>query len=168
MVNVHSVNHTTYRRVTETFGNSLPVLPKESYICDAGCSWGCTTFELRDLYPNNKIIGFDIDPSNIRGNNLGLDLRCADMFDFFRETDLRFAGIFAMNNVWIGHNEGIVSDNQVKELFTDMKRRLVLGGAIAVSYVSFFKIYYPDSKIEYNSGHFNADNSSFTRLLVDS
>lgn len=167
MVNVHSVNHTTYRRVIETFGNLLPVLPKEGYICDAGCSWGCTTCELRDLYPNNKIIGFDIDPSNIINNNFGLDLRCADMFDFFRETDLRFAGIFAMNNIWIGYTNKLVTENQVRDLFADMKRCLVTRGAIAVSYVNNYYVYYPDTKRECCPKYFlERDKFHFRRFFI--
>jgi SAM-dependent methyltransferase len=125
-------NSTVYGRISRFF----PILPKieGGKILDWGCSTGQTTKEIRDLYPNCRILGIDIEPRVInlaRKEIQGVEFMVADgYFPLFRECD--FSAVICSHNLFYAVTDSL-HRGKILGLLPNIGRIICIGGYILIS-----------------------------------
>lgn len=113
-------------------------------ILDAGCSTGGTTIELAKMFPQDQVIGIDIDyrritearrqyDSFIKGRKMGASVQFvqADFYELDEQFQGNFYAVFAMNNlVWASRT---MKDEKVHAIMESLTSALTPAGHILLS-----------------------------------
>jgi SAM-dependent methyltransferase len=97
----HTATYTLPGRMSAVFGNNLPQI-NGGYILDAGCSYGVTTDEISEKYPESTVIGIDINHNEIRRARLSQRKGVFLVEDGFNNQfpNGAFKAVFSMNNFY--------------------------------------------------------------------
>lgn len=142
---------------------------REAVIVDMGFGTGKTSYDLASLYPENKIIGIDIDPNaissaenNFKANNLRFLQRDFSEEVFLPESVDVFFLSSAIHELPSYAGEDRFSREHIERLFGSMYRQLKPGGLVIIS--DFLQADGPASKVLYLRTTDGEQNGDFSEL----